>query len=59
MTGIFFNSSPVKWGGTDTVGVLERVLRKIYEPKTAEIIRYCIMRSSPKIILVIRSRIIR
>ena len=37
----------------------ERVLRKIYEPKTDEITLYCIVRSSPNIIRVIRSRIIR
>ena len=57
--GFFLNSSSVEWGGTDAVGVLERVLRKIYEPKTDKITGYCIMRSSPNIIRVIRSRIIR
>jgi len=46
-------------GGTDAVGILERVLRKIYEPKTDKITGYCIMGSSPNIIHVIRSRIIR
>jgi len=35
------------------------MLRKIYEPKTDEITGYCTMRSSPNIIRVIRSRIIR
>jgi hypothetical protein len=54
MAGILFNSSSVEWGGTDAVCVLERVLRKIYEPKTDEITGYCIKRSSPKIIRVIR-----
>ena len=59
MIGFFFNSSCVKWGGTDAVGFLERVPRKIYEPKTDEITWYCTMGSSPNIICVIRSRIIR